>query len=170
MLKSVAVNGDKHLMAGVKTNRVEVLAVDLGQASTMNDHRIEVGQKISAIGAIEKIGEKEVLVAESVQLGDGETIEVSQGMGLTLTGDIIDVKNTKIGEQDHYFAVVNVDGVRQLIDLGPTTTYKVQPKPSTKITVHGVPVRAQNHRLIMAERVQVGEEIFRIERTQAFKF
>ena len=160
MLKAVEVNGNRYLMAGVKHAAVELLAVDLGLASEMNDRQIDFGQRIVAIGSMEKIGEKNVLIAESVQLGEGTTIEVSQGMGVTISDEIVDVKNTMIGEQDHYLAVVNVDGKRQLIDRGRTTTYRSKPEPLTQITVRGIPVRAPDHRVIMAERVHFGDEVF----------
>jgi len=169
-IKSVKVNGDEHLMVGIKTDRVEMLAVDLGVARSMKDKGVEVGQSIVVVGAVESIGDKDVLVAESVQIGNGETLQISQGMGLTLTGEIVDIKNTTVGSSEHYIAVVQVDGERQLIDLGPTTTYRVRLEPSTQITVRGVPVRAQNHRVIMADQVQMGDEVIRVHRTETFKF
>ncbi len=170
MAKSVEVNGDEHLMVGVKTEQADMMAVDLGPARAMKGRNVEVGQSIVAVGAMERVGEKEVLVAQAVQIGGGETVQISQSYGMTLTGEIVDVKNTTIGSGEHYIAIIEFDGQRQLVDLGPTTTYQVQLEPSTQITVRGIPVRAQDHRVIMAEQVQLGDEVIQVQRTQTFRF
>jgi hypothetical protein len=108
-------------------------------------------------------------VADSFQIGNGETIQVSRGYGQTFTGEIVDIKTVPMNNSENYMAVVNINGERQLVDLGPTTAYKVALKPATQITLQGMPVRSSNHRVILAEQVSMGNnEVIRIERSQRF--
>lgn len=76
----------------------------------------------------------------------------------------MDVKNLNVGEAEHYMAILEVEGERQLIDLGPIRAYKVRLEPSTQITVRGVPVHAHEHRVLMAEQVKIGKDVIKVDR------
>jgi len=131
---------------------VLTLAIDLGSADALKGRHVEVGRSITVLGGSEVIGEKELLVADSLQI-DGETmIEIERSIAMHLTGQIVDVKSIQIDSSDHYLAVVAIDGEHQLVDLGPATTYKVKPTPSTEIVVQRIPIRAQEYRVILASR------------------
>lgn len=169
LTKTAQVNGQEHLLVGLKQER-DTLAIDLGPANAMQGKQIEVGKSIVAFGAMERIGEKQLLVANSIQIGNGQTMQIDRASGLKIAGSIVDVMNTKIGSQEHYMAVVEAKGERQLVDLGPVSTYKVKLQPATQIVVYGVPVRSQKHRIIMADRVQLGKEFITINRSQSYHF
>jgi hypothetical protein len=174
MTKMAKVNGNDHLVVALKQSNQQKsdqqeFAIDLGPAERLRGKQIEVGTQIAAFGAIQQIGDKQLLVADSFQIGNGETIQVSRGYGQTFTGEIVDLKTVPMNNSENYMAVVNIDGERQLVDLGPTTTYKVALKPATKITIQGVPVRSSNHRVILAEQINMGNnEVIRIERSRRF--
>ncbi|GAA5509584.1 hypothetical protein [Novipirellula caenicola] len=164
--KKAKVNGSDNLLVGINDERDSTLAIDLGPVDSLRGQHVEVGNSISAVGVYETIGEKQLLIADTFRIEGGQSIEVDRAMGLNLTGEIVDIKSTPIGSADHYIAVVAIDGERQLVDLGPTTTYKFKVEPSTKVTFRGVPVRAQEHRVILAEQVQIGGETFSIQPAQ----
>ncbi len=170
MIKTATANGNKHLIVGINQEKETTIAIDLGSVESMKDRNVEVGQSIVASGAIETVGEKQLLVADSVKIGDGKMIEVSHYSGINVTGQLVDVKTATIGSVESYLAVVEVDGHRQLVDLGPATTYKVKLQPSTKITLRGIPVRSQEHRVLMAEQVELDGEVYTIDRMKNFKF
>lgn len=165
--KAAQVNGDEHLLVGL-THNDDTLAIDLGPAADLKGRNIEVGTSITAVGAMEVIGEKDLLIADSVRIAGGETIEINRNASERWTGEIVDVKVTQIGSTEYYMAIVDVDGERQLIDLGPTATYKTEIEPATQITFWGVPVRANEHRVIMANEVRLGDEVIRVERSRSF--
>lgn len=164
--KKAKVNGSDNLLVGINDEQDSTLAIDLGPVDSLRGQHVEVGNSISAVGVYETIGEKQLLLADSFRIEGGQSIEVDRAAGLNLTGEIVDIKSTPIGSTEHYIAVVSIDGERQLVDFGPTTTYKVKLQPSTKVTLRGVPVRAQEHRVILAEQVQIGGETFNIQPTQ----
>jgi hypothetical protein len=170
MIKTATVNGNKHLIVGLNQEKESTMAIDLGSAESMKERNVEVGQLIVATGALETVGEKQVLVADSVKIGDGETITISHYSGVNVTGQVVDVKTTTIGSVESYLAVVEVDGQRQLVDLGPAATYKVKLQPSTKIKLRGIPVRSQEHRVLMADQVELDGEVYTIDRMKNFKF
>jgi hypothetical protein len=174
MTKIAKVNGNDHLVVALKQSNQQRadqqdLAIDLGAAEQLRGKQIEVGHQIVAFGAIQQIGEKKLLIADSFQVGNGELIQVSRGSGQTFTGEIVDIKTVPMNNAENYMAVVNINGERQLVDLGPTTSYKVALKPATQITIQGVPVRSSNHRVILAEQINMGnKEVIRIERSRQF--
>ena len=164
--KKAKVNGSDNLLVGINDENETTLAIDLGPVDSLRGQHVEVGNTITAVGVYETIGEKQLLLTDSFRIEGGQSIEVDRAAGLNLTGEIVDIKSTPIGSTDHYIAVVSIDGERQLVDFGPTTTYKVKLQPSTKVTLRGVPVRAQEHRVILAEQVRIGGETFNIQPTQ----
>jgi hypothetical protein len=166
--KMVQVNGSQNLLVGVSGTNENTLAIDLGHAESLKGYNVEVGRSIVAIGAMETIGEKDLLLADSFQIDDGQFFEVSRNAGMSITGQIVDIMSTKIDANDHYIAIVDVDGDRQLVDFGPTAMYKVQLEPATQVTVVGMPVRTQDDRVILANQVQVGNEVIEIDHTQRF--
>lgn len=165
--KAAQVNGEEHLLVGLKQND-ETLAIDLGLASNLKGRDVEVGTPMVAVGALEVVGEKDLLVADRFRIGDGEWVEIGASLSREFAGELVDVKTVPIGSTDYYMAIVDGDGERRLIDLGPTSTYQFELQPSTKIVFRGVPVRAQNHQVIMVENVEIGGEVFRINRTHSF--
>jgi len=166
-IKKAQVNGVQNLIVGIEQEQESTLAIDLGPADALDGRRVEVGRSLTVVGAIEMVGQKELVVADSLQVDGETTIEIERSIAMQLSGQIVDVTSTQIDAAEHYLAVVEINGERQLVDLGPTTTYKVKPAPSTEIVLRGIPIRAQDHRIILAEQVRLGNEVFRIQTTQS---
>ncbi len=164
--KLAQVNGNENLVVGLKQDD-QTVAIDLGPAAALQGKNVEVGATIVAIGAMETIGDKDVLIADRVGIDNRDAIEIERNPSQRFAAEIIDVKRTAVGSEDHYMAIVEIDGERQLADLGPVATYKVALQPSTKITIQGVPVQTQHHRVFMAEQVRLGDEVIRIHRSHS---
>lgn len=169
MTKMAKVQNQEHLVVALRGADGATPAIDLGPAAQMQGKRIEVGTQIVAFGPLQPVGDKQLLVADTVQIADGQEIQINRSFGQTYSGEIVDIKTMPINNTDYYMAVVNIDGERQLVDLGPTTSYKVALKPSTRITLQGVPVRTSDHRVILAQQIQMGSnDVIRIERSRQF--
>ncbi len=168
LTKISQVNRQENLVVGLKHGEGQTLALDLGPAQDLQGKHVEVGAKIEAIGSMQTVGEKELLVVDSVRIGEGKELRIERGLGQANSGEIVDIKKMQIGSGENYLAVVTIDGEPQLVDLGPITAYKASLKPSTKIMVQGIPVRSGNHRVIMAEQVKLGDQVIEVKRAQSF--
>ncbi|KAA5542120.1 hypothetical protein FYK55_15030 [Roseiconus nitratireducens] len=164
--KMAQVNGNKNLIVAVTTDNNKSQPIDLGPADGMQGKGFEVGTSITATGAMESIGDKNLLIAERVQIDGGSAMEINRQSGDEWTGEIVSVKTTKVDSSNHYLAVVDVDGERQLVDMGPTDQYKAEIEPSTKVTVRGIPVRSGNYRVLMANRVNLAGQTITLNRLQ----
>lgn len=169
MTKMAQVQNQEHLVVALKGADAATPAIDLGPAAEMQGKRVEVGTQIVAFGPLQSVGDKQLLVADTVQIANGPELQINRSLGQSYSGEIVDIKTMPINNTDYYMAVVNIDGERQLVDLGPTTSYKVALQPSTRITLQGVPVRTSDHRVILAQQIQLGNnDVIRIERSRQF--
>jgi hypothetical protein len=162
--KVADVNGNQNLVIGIDDGNNQTQAIDLGPVDQMRGAGVEVGASIVAAGVMETVGDKPLLMADRVRINDGKSMEVDRRRGEQLTGQSVSVKNTQIDSTDHYLAVVEIDGERQLVDLGPTSNFKQQIEPSTTVTLVGIPVRVDNYRVLMANRVKLGDQTITIDR------
>ncbi|MEO8268796.1 MAG: hypothetical protein ABI557_03685 [Aureliella sp.] len=169
MIKNAKVQGQENLVVALKSPDGATPAIDLGPIDGMQGKHVEVGTQIVANGALQQVGDKQVLIADTVQIGDGKPLGIDRNFGQNYTGEIVDIKTVQTDRAEYYMAVVNIDGEPQLVDLGPTTSYKVALKPSSKITIRGVPVRTRDHRVILAQQIELGKDnTIRIERPRQF--
>lgn len=76
-----------------------------------------------------------MLIAHRVRIDNRDAIDIERNASQRFAADFIDVKSTTIGSTDHYMAIVAINGERQLADLGPVATFKVELQPTTKITI-----------------------------------
>lgn len=160
--KKATVNGSDNLILGVTRQEGDKFVVDVGPVDSLRGSSIEVGAMVSASGPLETIGDKQVLIADSFRVRGGDQIEVRRTLGTPLSGRVVDVKTTTVENADHYFAIVESEGERQLVDLGPTRSYKMEITPSTEVSLQGIPVRVQQNRVLMATQVRIGGQTITI--------
>ena len=144
--------------------------VDLGPVEAIKKYNVSTGQEITAKGWIETVGEKELLVADSVSIeGQGE-ITIDRRSNSSLSGQVVDVRETDIHSVPHYIGVIEADQGRQLVDLGPVQTYPAPIKASSKVVVYGVPAQTHGHTIFMADRVELGGETYVVDRMKSLSF
>ncbi len=137
----------------------EANIIDIGPTSLWKTQPLKVNDTLTATGPIERIGEKRILIAESVKVSDGKEIMVARGAP-KIEGLVVDVTETEVKGKSHTLAVIEAESKRQVVDLGPAETLKVKVEPRTKIVVQGVPVQVRNHSIVQAERVTIdGQEL-----------
>jgi hypothetical protein len=169
LTKAAKVNGDENLIVKVVQQNDETIAVDVGPVQAMKGRNVEVGQAIRAIGPLQTIGDKTVLIADEVTIA-GETMTIDRFGGTTLTGTVVDITETRLATGTHYLAVVEVDGKRHLVDLGAITLYEQPVQAKVSLTVHGVPIETHGHQVFIANRVKVGDKVITIQERDAFNF
>lgn len=162
--KPAKVNGTPNMIvrlseAETKGESKEVRLVDLGPVDQWKSHPLKVDDMLTATGPIERIGDKQILIAETVKVGESKETSITRSAP-KMEGQVVDVTSTEIKGKPHTIAVVESESKRQLVDLGPSSNLKVKVEPKTQIEVEGVPVRVRNHSIVQAERVKIdGQDI-----------
>lgn len=159
--KVAKVNGTDNLVAQVADakNPNQKTIVDLGAAQRWQGKPVQQGDSLTATGPVEQVGDKQVLIAETVSVGNQTNVQIARTAPM-LEGQIVDVTHTQVQGADHTLAIIDNGSTRQIVDLGPTNDLKVKIEPQVKVAVQGVPVQVRDRSVLMAERVVVdGQEI-----------
>lgn len=159
-VKVAKVNGSENLVVKLATERRDtVTIVDLGAADTWKSDSVREGDKLSATGPIEQIGEKQIVMAETVSVANQKEVAVSRS-GPRLQGLVVDVTQAEVKGTQHTMAVIESESSRQIVDLGPSNSLKMKVEPQTKIVVQGVPVQFRDYSVVLADRVDIdGQQI-----------
>lgn len=160
--KKARVNGSENLIVGVKRDQGDQIAIDAGPFDELRGSEISVGTSVAATGPVERIGEKQVLIADSLRVQGSQPITIRRSIGIPLSGQIVDVKTTRVDNSDHYFAVVESESGRHLVDFGPTSSYKMDITPSSAVSIRGIPVQVQQNQVMMATQVELGGQTISI--------
>jgi hypothetical protein len=160
--KKARVNETEFLIVRVATTAGDSVVVDLGPVKLWSDVKVQSGDEIEAIGPMELLGDKQVLMAETATVG-------KQGVRIVRStrryeGTVEEFKKINFENAEHLFVVVTTDAGNQVIDLGPAVNLKVQLEPKAKIVVHGVPIRAYDHQIIVADQFEFDGEQYVISR------
>lgn len=160
--KSSKVNGTMHTVVRVKGEKESMMLVDLGSSSALTTAKAEVGQDITASGPIMQIGDKEVMLAESAQISSKEVVIARNAP--KITGVVLDTTSADVQKGSHSMVVVKSDNGNQLIDLGNAEQLKVKIAPQTQIVVWGVPVQMRDHSVILADKIELNGQTYKIKR------
>ena len=161
-IKKAMVGSHEHLVVKLSANDEDIDAVDLGPVSELDPSDVNVGDKITATGWVEEIGDKTVLIARRASVGDHQAT-IQRSLRQTFDGNVVDVKEVVVEDHPHYIAVVESDNKRTLVDLGPVTSYTVKVQPQSKIYVTGMPVRTNEQVLVMAKEVKLDGQVIEIQ-------
>lgn len=137
--------------------------VDLGATTQWQSTSVKANDTLTATGPIEQIGDKTVMIAESVTVGQAKPITITR-LSPTIKGEVVDVTQTQVKGMEHTLVVVNNGSDRQIVDLGPTSALKFTVAPQTKLSVRGVPVQVRDHKIIMADFIDLNGQQINIQR------
>lgn len=168
--KKAQAGNEKHLVVQVKQADDSEAIVDLGPSDNPSLKDASVGASVVAVGSVERIGDKKLLVADSATVGDQNEFVIRRSSAKPLNGQIVDVQKIDVHSVPHYVSVIETGEGRQLVDLGPATTYKGTIKPSTAVVIHGIPVRTHGHTVIMADQVEMDGQIYAVNRSETVNF
>lgn len=167
--KTVKVRSGDRLVAQVTSDQGKAVVVDLGPKGQGGEQSatpmVKQGQQISAKGPMIKVGDKQVLLAQTVKVADGQEQQVSRS-GRQISGKVAKVKTARIRGQEHQMAIVDLAAGKQiLVDLGRADKLQVEIKEGDQLDISGVPVKVNDKAVIIANSVTKGGEKVKIERT-----
>ncbi|QEG01330.1 hypothetical protein Mal15_54060 [Stieleria maiorica] len=155
-LKQSRVGGKEHLIAklDLRSGAPSVDGVDLGPVDRANQLGLTVGANVKATGWTEQIGEKQLLVANSATNGD-QVLRIDRSFEESIEATVIDLKEVQFDYGPKYIAIVESDGSRMLVDLGPVSTFDSRITPKSTITIVGTPVRSNDQILMVAKSIAI---------------
>ncbi len=98
--KAAKVNGTQNLIvrlseAEAKDDSKKATIVDIGPAELWKDRPLQVIDSLTATGPVERIGDKLILIAETVKIGDREPTSICAHR-TQMEGQVIDVTTTEV--------------------------------------------------------------------------
>ncbi|MGB7327326.1 MAG: hypothetical protein WBD31_20790 [Rubripirellula sp.] len=142
--------GDISLLAHVNADSGESTWVDFGSNGTLL--QLFKGDALTVFGPITKRGDKEVLVATTLER-DGQQRPIER-IGRRYTGTVQSTKQAKVKGEQHRMAKLKTDEGKMLtVDMGhPKSDQDV--KEGSKVTVTGVPVKLGDRVVLIADQNQ----------------
>lgn len=164
--KFAKVNGVESLIVKVATASGDAntpTIIDLGASTQWQSTPVKENDTVTATGPIEQIGDKRVMMADSVVVGQSKQVTITR-LSPMIKGEVVDVTQTEVKGKEHTIVVVNNGSDRQIVDLGPTPGLKFKVVPQTQLSVRGVPVQVHDHNIIMADSLDVNGQQINIQR------
>jgi hypothetical protein len=178
--------GPQRLIAEVKGENDKMFLVDLGpsnqfgqakkdqqsqaeqsDATSANAEVVTKGEKIVAHGPAIKVGDKQLIVARKVKIGDADERTILRA-GRTISGKISKMKTAKVRGQQHQLVIIDLESGKQaLVDLGPKENLPTDLKEGSSIEVTGVPTKIQDRFVFMANSITKGGDRTEIDRMTA---
>lgn len=161
--KKVSVRDTKHMVAAVKNKDGDQVMVDLGPVSDARNFDLKKGDKLTAQGPMAKVGDKPILLATKLKL-DNRTVSVDRSKR-QLTGEVADTRTAKIRGREHQMLILAPQqGKKCLVDLGPASRFGADLQQGDQVTVHGIPVKVNDRKVVMARSVQHDGKTVQIDR------
>ncbi len=171
-------NGPQRMIAQVSGEQDNNYIVDLGRADQFSQQdqeqnqqqtskklKVKEGDRISASGPMMKVGDKQVLLAQSVKIGSEQEHSINRS-SRTVSGKVSKTKNTKVRGHEVQMVILDLDSGKQaLIDLGKTDELDEKVAEGDQLQVTGIPVKVKDRSVILAKSFTKNGEKTKIERT-----
>ncbi|MFT3926199.1 MAG: hypothetical protein QM778_26880 [Myxococcales bacterium] len=162
----------------IETDQGQVVLADLGPSETT---KVEEGTPATVMGEMRSVEGTQRFVPATVKVGAKATGPApanaqvkAASLGATkqpqrqhISGKVVDKEkmNAKETHIDHELAVIDVDGSRMLVDLGPVDQLKAfDVDEGDHLNVDGQKIQVNNSYLLVAEKVQKGDKKVQIQR------
>jgi len=164
--KKLEVRGAHRWVAHVQGDDGSTRIVDFGPVGQF-DSEVKKGQKVMAKGPLLKVGDHEVVLAQSASIGDQGEQRINRS-GRKFKGQINKTKTVKVRGQDHQMVILNLESGKQaLVDLGEQDKLDIDLKESDQIEVSGIPVKVKDRVVVLAHSVTKGGDKTEISRVAA---
>ncbi len=166
-IKHTTVRNQKHLIAKVKSDQGKDLCVDLGTKDQIGRSDVSEGKQLSARGPMVHMGDKKLVLAQSVTL-NGQTKQINRE-GRSIRGEIVSTRKAKVrGDQQHQMAIIkNKQGSKRVaVDLGPADELNLQLSEGDRISVTGPTVKVKDRLVVMANSVDHEGRMAQIKRSK----
>jgi hypothetical protein len=172
----------KNKVALLKTNEGQHVLVDFGSADAKAVEKIDKGEQLTVRGKIMRIGDRAVLFADTVMLGNKQfrverthekkldkvskqqkqkqKQKMRSGEARRISGKILKKKMVEVRGEDRKHAVILMESQqdrRLVVDLGAVDGLKgMKIDEGEEITVEGRPVRVGQRLVFFAQNVTIG--------------
>lgn len=154
-VKQVDVRGGQNLVVAIQ-HQGKDLFVDLGRADRLKKFDLKEGDKITVSGQKTRIGEKQVLIAQSLQAA-GQKTEINRDRR-QFQGKVVSTRQAKVRGSQHLIAMVDTQRGQNknkvAVDLGPANKLNMKVQEGTGLTFRGVPVKVKDRKMLLALYVQ----------------
>lgn len=171
-IKQVKVANGEHTVVAIKPQdqqqQGQPLVADLGKSSELQDLNLKQGAQVTVTGPKSKVGDKQVVMARSIEI-DGKITEINR-QGRQITGKVVDTHKTQVRGREHLIAMVEIPEKEQqkagkvAVDFGPAEKLEMDLSKGKEVTFSGVPVKVKDKRLVMARSIQKGDQVVQIDR------
>ncbi|TWT90590.1 hypothetical protein Mal64_09840 [Pseudobythopirellula maris] len=160
--KTVKVRGTEHTVVMVRgmQNQDQTAVVDLGPKSDLPDFNLKKGSLLTATGPVTKVKDKRVILAQQAKQGDIKHQVDRQPK--PIEGAVTDTRDVQVrGEKHRLLVMTSSDDKKILVDAGQASRLaELDLSEDAKLTVRGVPVKANDRMLVMAESLtQDGKQV-----------
>lgn len=161
--KQVQTPQHKHLVVRLKdAQQNRDVAVDLGPAGQISAPP-EQGEMISVAGPLVKIGDRPIVMAQQIVM-DGETRQIDRSPR-RYEGEITSLTTTRVRGEVHQLAKIRTAQKKSLmVDLGRKDQLQIAVSEGDSVQVSGTPVRVQDRRVLLANKLTRNGETTEISR------
>ena len=153
--------GSEHLVVSIKPQGQQDMtgegtAADLGPADQLSSLTIDEGSTITVKGPKAKVGERDLLLASSIEL-NGQTKEINRS-ARNINARVLDTHELSINGKDHQIALVEASHQGKMhkvaVDLGPKDQLNMDLQTGQQLQFAGFPVKVEDRPLFIAKSVQ----------------
>ena len=155
-------NGREDVIAQVRNDDGQTSIVDLGPATTPALAKVSAGAEIASTGFVEKIGEREVMIADQLSV-NGVDVKINR-LDEVKQGKLVDFERVEVKETEHTLGLIDIGGEKQLVDLGSRTPVELGLSKGIDIAVKAVPVQLDHRNLLMVHEAIIDGNRMTIER------
>jgi hypothetical protein len=128
---------------------------------------LKQGEKIVAHGPAVKVGDKKLILAQTVKIGNQDQREILR-TGNTVSGTISKMKTAEVRGMNHQLAIVDLDSGKQaLVDLGRKENLPTDLAEGVQIQVTGIPTKINNRLVFIANSISKDGDKTQIHRMTA---
>lgn len=170
--KLVDVKGtaDRHQVVLLRTERGKRVPIDLGPTKGLRDVTIKSGQDVTAYGTIARIGEKSLVIAEQLRVGDQQVRLRQRRPMKKFQGEITNIKTIQLKNQKQPAVIARVETEQQTVFalLGNRKQFDgLELNEGDKITLRGRVLPVKDRTFVIADRFSAnGETVFTSQQSQ----
>jgi len=161
-VKKVNVRGSEHTVVLLKKDD-QSIAADLGRTKDLKDLNLRSGQDITVIGPKSMVGDKALIVAQSLTAGD-QDVDINRKRP-EVQGEVVETRQAKVRGRQHLIATIKSQkGNKVAVDLGPQDRLGMQVKKGDQLTITGAPVKIKGKRMVLAQSIEHDGKTVQIDR------
>ncbi len=161
-----------NLVGQIETVAGDRVVVDLGDVKQWDKQRIRQRERVAVMGYPARVGNRLVLMADRVAMGEkrrsverqGGTYTAERPMGYRQVRGTVqrtDTAPVRGGDRDNVIALITTeDGSSYIVDLGQARNYSTNRLEGQDVAVRGRDVRVKDKVVLLADQFRMGGETY----------